>query len=58
MPRDDSELPSIHDLTRRNTETAVLGVSQRLARVCGVLSPVRAPKLMIAHVGGETHHVP
>jgi hypothetical protein len=33
MPRDDSEQPSIHHLTRHNAETAVLGVSRCLARV-------------------------
>jgi hypothetical protein len=48
MPRDDSEWPSIHDLTRHNAETAVLGVSRRLARVCGVVSPVRPPELIMA----------
>jgi hypothetical protein len=58
MPRDDSAKPSIPYLTRHNAETAVLGVSRRLARVCGVVSPVRTPELIMMHVDGATHHLP
>src|SRR5215213_9149465 len=48
MPTDDSEEPSIHDLTRHDAETAVLGVSRRLARICVVVSPVGPPELIMA----------
>jgi hypothetical protein len=58
MPRDDHQWRSIHYLTRHNAQTAALGVSRRLARVCGVVSPVRAPELIMMHVGGAIHHLP